>query len=165
MTPSRAPASQRIEHAFQATGVRASQSAGWQIQVFFDGDCPLCRREIDVLRRRDAGRGRIAFEDITTPGFDASKHGFEMAALMGRIHGVLPDGSVVDGVEVFRRLYAAVGLGWILAPTRWPVLRPLADAIYRWFARNRMRITGRSEPACAEGRCDATSGSRAFGGR
>jgi predicted DCC family thiol-disulfide oxidoreductase YuxK len=160
-----ATASQHAEHELQATVVQASQSAGWQIQVFFDGECPLCRREIDVLRRRDAGRGFIAFEDISAPGFDASRHGFEFAALMGRIHGVLPDGSVVEGVEVFRRLYAAVGLGWVLAPTRWPVLRPLTDAIYRWFARNRIRITGRSEPACAEGRCDATSGSRAFGGR
>jgi len=69
---------------------------------------------------------------------------------MARIHGVLSDGSVVEGMEVFRRAYAAVDLGWLLAPTRWPIIRPLADAAYRWFARNRLRLTGRRhECTCA----------------
>jgi predicted DCC family thiol-disulfide oxidoreductase YuxK len=65
---------------------------------------------------------------------------------------VLPDGTLVEGVEVFRRAYAAVGLGWLVAPTRWPLLRPLADAAYRWFARNRLRLTGRGE-VCNADRC------------
>ena len=30
---------------------------------------------------------------------------------MGTIHGVLPDGRVITNVEVFRKLYEAVGLG------------------------------------------------------
>jgi predicted DCC family thiol-disulfide oxidoreductase YuxK len=59
---------------------------------------------------------------------------------------------VVEGVEVFRRAYAAVGLGWLLAPTRWPGLRRASDAAYRWFARNRLRLTGRPAPCDAE-RC------------
>lgn len=71
---------------------------------------------------------------------------------MARIHGVLPGGELVEGVEVFRRAYAAVGLGWLLAPTRWPGLRRLADAGYRLFARNRLRLTGRAGE-CDTGRC------------
>ena len=66
---------------------------------------------------------------------------------MARIHGVLADGTVIEGMEVFRRAYGAVGLGWLLAPTAWPGLRALADAGYRWFARNRLRLTGRGN-AC-----------------
>lgn len=31
------------------------------------------------------------------------------------IHAVLPDGSTVKGVEVFRRVYDAIGLGWVYA--------------------------------------------------
>lgn len=138
----------------------ASPREQWQIQVFFDGECPLCRREITFLRRRDGGRGRVSFEDITAPGFDATRHGLERKDLTGRIHGVLPDGRIVDGVEVFRRLYDAVGLGWLLAPTRWPLLRPLADAAYRWFARNRLRITGRHEMECVADRCAVPAGRR-----
>jgi len=75
---------------------------------------------------------------------------------MARIHGVLPDGSIVEGVEVFRRAYAAVGLGWLVAPTRWPGLRWLAEWSYQVFARNRLRWTGRSS-ACVDGRCEIKS--------
>jgi predicted DCC family thiol-disulfide oxidoreductase YuxK len=121
---------------------------GWSVKVLFDGECPLCRREIAALRRLDRGRGRAAFEDISAPGFDPSRYGLDRETLMSRIHGVLPDGRVIEGVEVFRRLYSAVGLGWIVAPTRWPVLRPLVDAAYRAFARNRLRLTGRANPPC-----------------
>ena len=121
-----------------------------------DGECPLCAREVAMLRRLDRGRGRLGFEDIAEPGFDASRYGRTQADVMARIHGVLPDGSLVEGVEVFRCAYAAVGLGWLVAPTRWPLLRPLFDAAYRWFARNRLRLTGRGE-VCTAATC-ATDG-------
>lgn len=124
----------------------------WQIRVLYDGECPLCSREIRFLERRDRGLGRIQFEDLSRPGFDPAVYGLEVERIMARIHGVLPDGSVVEGVEVFRRAYAAVGLGWLVAPTRWPGLRRLVDLAYRIFARNRLRWTGRAS-ACEAGRC------------
>lgn len=127
---------------------------GWQVKVLYDGECPLCMREIRFLKARDR-KGRIAFEDIAAPGFDPAPYGLDAATVMARIHGVLPDGRIVEGVEVFRRLYEQVGLGWLLAPTRWPLLRPIFDAAYRAFARNRLRLTGRSEPACADAHCVA----------
>jgi predicted DCC family thiol-disulfide oxidoreductase YuxK len=71
---------------------------------------------------------------------------------MARIHGVLPEGTVVEGLAVFRRVYAAVGLGWLMAPTRWPGLRRLAEWGYRIFARNRLRWTGRASD-CESGSC------------
>lgn len=126
--------------------------AAVEITVLHDGECPLCAREVAMLRRLDRGRGRIAFDDIAAPSFDASRLGRSHAELMARIHGLLPDGRIVEGVEVFRRAYAAVGLGWLLAPTRWPLVRPIVDAAYRWFARNRLRLTGRQE-RCDTDRC------------
>ncbi len=43
---------------------------------------------------------------------------------MERIHAVLPDGTVVTDVEVFRKLYDAVGLGWVYAATKYePVMK------------------------------------------
>jgi predicted DCC family thiol-disulfide oxidoreductase YuxK len=72
---------------------------------------------------------------------------------------VLPDGTVIEGMEVFRRAYAAVGLGWVLAPSRWPILGRGFDAAYRWFARNRLRLTGR-EPECTEA-CERPDAARA----
>ena len=123
-----------------------------EIRFLHDGDCPLCAREVAMLRRLDRGRGKLAFDDIAAPDFDATRYGSTHEELMARIHGVLPHGTLVEGVEVFRRAYGAVGLGWLVAPTRWPLVRPLADAAYRWFARNRLRLTGRGEVCNAE-RC------------
>ena len=37
---------------------------------------------------------------------------------MRRIHAITADGRIVSGVEVFRLLYQAVGLGWVYAITR-----------------------------------------------
>ena len=104
------------------------------------------------LRRLDRDRGRLVTEDITADGFDPDQFGVTMEELMGQIHGVQPDGSLVKGMEVIRRAYDAVGLGWLLAPTKWPVLRFISDACYAWFARNRLRLTGRAD-ACDPGHC------------
>jgi predicted DCC family thiol-disulfide oxidoreductase YuxK len=71
---------------------------------------------------------------------------------MDRIHARLPDGRLIEGVEVFRRLYAAVGLGALVAPTRLPGVAHLLELAYRAFARNRLRLTGRCREdggACA----------------
>ena len=89
-----------------------------EIRILFDGDCPLCRREIEMLERLDRGRGRVAFEDIALPTFDAAAYGLPARSVHERIHGVAADGRIVEGVEVFRIAYSAVGLGWLVAPTR-----------------------------------------------
>jgi predicted DCC family thiol-disulfide oxidoreductase YuxK len=127
--------------------------ASFAIKVLYDGECPLCAREISFLRRRNR-RGLIAFEDIAAPGFDATRYGLDQYTVMSRIHGVLSDGTVIEGVEVFRRLYAAAGLGWLVAPTRWPPLRGLFERAYRVFARNRLRWTGREDAACTSASCE-----------
>jgi predicted DCC family thiol-disulfide oxidoreductase YuxK len=115
----------------------------WRIKVLVDGACPLCRREAAIWQRLDRGRGRIALVDISAADFPAAEYGISLAHAMAEIHGILPSGAVARGMEVFRRAYAAVGLGWLLAPTAWPLLRPVFDRAYRWFARNRLRLTGR----------------------
>lgn len=124
------------------------------LTILIDGECPLCRREGEFMRRLDGGRGRLRFVDITAPGFDAAAYGTTHDAAMGTIHALTPDGGVVTGMEVFRRAYAAVGWGWLVAPTGWPLVRPVVDRMYRWFARNRLRLTGRRAEGCGE-RCEA----------
>ncbi len=39
-------------------------------EVFYDGDCPLCKREIGMLRRLDRRRW-VRFTDIADPAFRA----------------------------------------------------------------------------------------------
>jgi predicted DCC family thiol-disulfide oxidoreductase YuxK len=123
--------------------------ADFDIEVFYDGACPLCTREIQMLQRRNT-RQRIRFVDIAAESFDASRIGLPWETLMDRIHGRLPDGTLVEGVEVFRRLYAAVGFGPLVALTRLPGVTQLLDVAYHTFAKNRLRLTGR----CVAGACE-----------
>jgi predicted DCC family thiol-disulfide oxidoreductase YuxK len=138
-----------------------SSETDFDFEVFHDGDCPLCQREIDLLRWMDR-RGRIRFTDIADPSFDAAAVGRSHPDLMARIQGRMPDGAWVEGVEVFRQLYAAVGLGPLVARTRLPGISHAAELGYRWFAKNRLWLTGRCEDGvCAlpraqgSGRADA----------
>ena len=124
-----------------------SGKSRFEIEVFFDGDCPLCRREIGMLRRLDR-RHKIRFTDIAAADFNPDAIGIDGARLMEEIHGRLPDGTWLTGVEVFRRLYAAVGLGWCVPVTRLPGIAHLLDAGYRIFARNRLKWTGRCTDRC-----------------
>lgn len=126
-----------------------SHMAAGHIELFYDGGCPVCMREVRVLRRLDR-LGRIRFTDIDAPGFQVPRPGPASDDFMARIHARLPDGSWVQGVEVFRRLYAAVGFGPLVAASRWPVIANLLDRAYAVFARNRVRWFGRcAADACA----------------
>jgi predicted DCC family thiol-disulfide oxidoreductase YuxK len=121
--------------------------SGFDIEVFFDGECPLCTREIAMLRRLDR-RGRIRFTDIAGDEFQDTSLGIDMNALMARIHARLPDGSFIEGVEVFRRLYQAVGFGPLVTLSRAPGVSRLLDYAYDRFAENRLKWTGRCDDTC-----------------
>ena len=125
-----------------------SSSPSWQIELLYDGECPLCVREVNFLRRRDAGRGLVAFVDIAGDRYTPEAHGgvdFETA--MGRIHAVLPDGTVVKNVEVFRRVYEILGMGWIYAATKLPIIGSIVDTLYEIWADWRLTLTGRPDLA------------------
>ena len=120
----------------------------WVFRVFYDGECPLCAREIALIRRLDRGRGQVDLVDLAASDFDATDYGLDQGTIEDRIHGQWPDGRIIEGVDVFIALYGAVGLGWLAAPAKWPGLRWLLDRAYVWFARNRLRLTGRAPKSC-----------------
>jgi predicted DCC family thiol-disulfide oxidoreductase YuxK len=133
--------------------------------LLFDGACPLCRREVSFLGRRDQARHgdqlRLAFVDVDRADYDPAAHqGITYAQAMGRIHAIEADGGVLRDLAVFRRAYELIGLGWLYAPTRWPLLGDLAAAAYGLWARWRLRFTGRAglDQLCAarEGACAIT---------
>jgi predicted DCC family thiol-disulfide oxidoreductase YuxK len=116
----------------------------WEIKLLYDGECPLCLREVNFLQKRDAGRGKVAFVDIAADDYNPEENaGIDFETAMGRIHGVLPDGTVIKNVEVFRRVYEALGMGWVYAITKLPILGALANFIYGIWADLRLRLTGR----------------------
>lgn len=118
----------------------------WRIKLLYDGECPLCVREVNFLTRRDAGRGIIKFIDIASLDYDPQNHGgIDYATAMGRIHGVLADGTVIKNVEVFRQAYESLGMGWVYSITKVPVLGAIADWLYGIWADWRLKITGRPD--------------------
>ena len=122
-----------------------------RIEVFYDGACPFCMREIRFLRRKDKKR-QIQFTDIRAADFQARDYGKTKEAFLSEIHGRLPDGTWVRGVEVFRILYSIIGFGFVASVTRLPILAGLLDWAYRLFARNRLRWTQRC--ASTDGSCE-----------
>lgn len=116
----------------------------WKINLLYDGECPLCLREVSFLQKKDAGRGLVKFTDIADLSYDpAPNGGIDFETAMGRIHAVRADGTVVKNVAVFQEVYSALGIGWMYAPTRWPVIGPLVNKIYDLWAEKRLVMTGR----------------------
>ena len=147
----------------------SGNSQSWKIKLLYDGECPLCLREVKFLQKRDAGRGIVAFVDIAADDYQAENNGgIDFKTAMGRIHAVLPDGSAIKNVEVFRRVYEELGMGWVYAVTKLPIISVLADALYSIWADWRLPLTGRpnldiilqqrtSQLACnTENRCHLT---------
>ena len=114
------------------------------LTLLYDGACPLCLREVKFLKRRDL-HGKLAFVDIDQPAYDPDQwQGISYRSAMARIHAIRADGEILKDVAVFREAYRCVGLGWIYAPTQWPLIGSLIDQIYALWAAQRLRLTGRA---------------------
>lgn len=42
---------------------------GCEIRMLYDGECSLCMKEVNFLRKRDAAVGKIDFVDIAEPDY------------------------------------------------------------------------------------------------
>ncbi len=120
----------------------------WKITLLYDGQCPLCMREVNFLRRKDSKRGLVRFVDIAAADYDPQDNaGISYEAAMGRIHGILADGTVLQNVAVFRYVYEVLGMGWVYRLTKIPLFGKLADVLYGLWAKYRLQLTGRSDLA------------------
>lgn len=112
--------------------------------VVFDGQCLLCNGWVQFLLRHDTKK-RIQFASIQGAA------GQRLLAQAGLEIDGLQTLLVIDGdrswqhtAAIFRVLHA-LGWPWRLAWVGWLVPAPLRNALYRWGARNRYRIWGRSD--------------------
>lgn len=118
----------------------------WKIKLLYDGECPLCVREVNFLTKKDRGRGIVNFVDIADINYNPQEHAdIDFATAMGRIHAILPDDTVIKNVEVFRRVYQELGMGWIYAITKLPLIGAIADKMYDIWADWRLKLTGRPD--------------------
>ena len=132
--------------------------ASYPLTVFFDGACPICDREIALMRRLDKRR-LLVFCDFSRSDYDSTSINISPTELGRIIHARWADGTVITGINVFRAMWEAVGLGFLARLSRLSFVEPLVVRAYAWFARNRLRLTGRSH-TCAGDACRSDGASR-----
>ncbi|WP_413391198.1 thiol-disulfide oxidoreductase DCC family protein [Prochlorococcus marinus] len=127
-----------------------------KLTIFFDGGCPLCKREIDFLQSRNK-KGYLSFIDINTSDFYLDlKYGITYKQAMERIHAMKSDGSVIKDIKVFQEAYNLVDLGWIYAPTKIPFFDKFIEFIYLIWAKYRLKLTFRPsiDQLCSDKGCE-----------
>jgi predicted DCC family thiol-disulfide oxidoreductase YuxK len=120
-----------------------------ETRVLYNETCPVCRFEIDAYRRRAVAQGLpIRFDPLN----HAADWGLTPDQAARELH-VWQDGRVLSGLQAFRALWAALpGWRWLARVTGWPLVRPLADGLYRGVAapllyRAHLRRVRRKSPA------------------
>ena len=115
------------------------------LDVFYDGECPVCRLEVGYYRRIDAS-GVINWIDITRLDDEALPAGNTRDDLLGRFHVRDAGGQWHIGVDAFARIWHALP-GWrhLAFVFSVPGLRQMAELGYRgflsWQKRHRARRT------------------------
>tara|TARA_Y100001968_G_scaffold191641_1_gene175568 strand:+ start:452 stop:850 length:399 start_codon:yes stop_codon:yes gene_type:complete len=127
-----------------------------KLTIFFDGECPLCKREVNFLQSKNQKRS-LKFIDINSSDFGLYfKHGINYKQAMEKIHALKSDGSLITDIQVFQEAYKLIGLGWIYAPTKLPIVDNLIESIYRLWAKYRLKLTFRPplEEICSQRDCN-----------
>ena len=118
----------------------------WKIKLLYDGECPLCVKEVNFLKKKDNGRNLVKFVDIADINYNPQENeGIDFETAMGRIHAIVADGKIIKNVEVFRRIYDVLGIGWVYSITKIPIFGAIADFIYNIWADLRLKLTGRPD--------------------
>ncbi len=114
-----------------------------KLTFLFDGGCPLCLRETNFLKKRDISK-QIAFIDINNNYDQKLFNDISYSEAMSNLHGIMENGEVIKGLDVLAYSYELIGLGWVYYPLKIKFLSPILRLVYRYWAKYRLQITGRS---------------------
>jgi predicted DCC family thiol-disulfide oxidoreductase YuxK len=116
-------------------------TASPRLTVWHDGTCPLCQREIALMRRLDR-RGAIDFVDASDPA-NGGTCPINPADLLARFHA-REGGQLLSGAAAFAAMWRAIPLLWPLGQlARLPPLLWLLERGYLAFLRVRPRLQAR----------------------
>lgn len=106
------------------------------LTVLYDGECPLCRREIAHVkglaeRRSDSA---LCFIDISREAVSDPTHAADRSMLLARFHVQRADGSRLDGAAAFVAMWDRLpGWRWLARMARLPGMLTLMELAYRVF--------------------------------
>lgn len=121
-----------------------------KLQVYYDGLCHLCSREIDHYKKLQ-GSENISFIDITDPSFDPKKEKLDPFAVHKFMHARTAEGQIHTKVDAFVEI-------WKLLPKyqkalfllKSPILRPIIDLAYITFAQYIRPYLPKKDKSCSE---------------
>jgi predicted DCC family thiol-disulfide oxidoreductase YuxK len=107
-----------------------------QMQVFYDGGCPVCSAEIAFYRKRPGADG-FEWVDVHRAeaplGADLSRE-----AALARMHVRLPNGALLSGAAAFAAMWRNMpGMQWLGRLLQVPPFGVLAEMGYQIFLRFR----------------------------
>lgn len=104
------------------------------ITVYYDGKCGLCAREI-AYYRRIAPSGAFDWRDVAREPDALAARGISQADALRLLHAEDASGRLHIGVDAFVLMWRGLRYWRIVAAiVGAPIIRPIADAIYRRFA-------------------------------
>ncbi|RMH12797.1 MAG: DUF393 domain-containing protein, partial [Gemmatimonadetes bacterium] len=123
-----------------------------RLTVVYDGDCGMCQRSVEVLRRWDHG-GSLEIVASQAPGVRERFPWIPPRAYERSLQVVDGEGTTWSGAAAFEVILNALPrrrwLAWIF---RVPFARPVAERVYRSIAARRARISEwLGAPACELG--------------
>ncbi|MEX2284886.1 MAG: DUF393 domain-containing protein [Gemmatimonadota bacterium] len=117
-----------------------AQPAAPPYTVVYDGDCRVCQRSMNLLRKWDRN-GTLALVPAQTPGVTARFPWIPSRAFAESVQVIGPDGQTWQGAAAIEQLVRVLPRGrWISWIFKIPLVRVVAEHFYRWFARNRYKL-------------------------
>ena len=111
-----------------------------KLTVFYDGACPLCRREISWYQGLQ-GAENIHWKDVSQQTEGEVTTGLCTADAMQRFHIEMQDGRIESGAlafaEVWKQLRYFKPLGYVVSL---PIVRNMAELAYIFFLKVRPRL-------------------------
>ena len=121
------------------------------VTIYYDGECPLCSREVAHHRDRTKGVG-VAYIDIAASDFDPAAHGVDRVRVQEVLHVKVGD-VMLTGTDAVIAIWDAVpSLRWLARFARLPGIYTIARLAYRVFARVRPYLQRRRQ-TCDAGSC------------
>jgi predicted DCC family thiol-disulfide oxidoreductase YuxK len=108
--------------------------------IIYDGDCKVCQRLARRLAKWDQ-RGCFEIVPSQQSGVRARFPWIPARAYLESLQLVRSDGRTWQGAAAIERITSVLPRGrWFAWIFRIPLVRPIAERLYRWFARNRYRL-------------------------